>query len=180
MFTTDTQYPVLGAGQENHVDVLLRRVGAAAMTQEAPVTASPENAEWTLVRLGEQPVTSNDKQRAPSFTMNSADKRVSGSGGCNRFTGNYTLAGDQLKFGQLAGTMMACLEGMEQEQAFHKALTSTAAWRITDEQLELLDGGGKSLATLARGEQSTASDIGRHVLATGPISGWRRPDSDAG
>jgi putative lipoprotein len=156
MFATDTQYPVLGTGQASHVDVVLRRVGAVAMSQEMSATASPENIEWTLARLGGQPVTAGDKQRPPHLTMSSADKRVSGSGGCNRFTGSYTLAGDQLKFGHLAGTMMACVQGMELEQAFHEALGSTAAWRVTEQRLELLDASGTSLAQFTAGGQPAA------------------------
>jgi heat shock protein HslJ len=127
-------------------------------TSEA--TSSPENIEWTLVRLGEQPVTTSHKQRPPNLKMSSADKRVSGSGGCNRFTGSYTLEGDRLKFGQLAGTMMACLQGMELEQAFHKALGNVAGWRITDQRLQLVDASGKPLAEFARAEPITAPGLG--------------------
>ena len=121
---------------------------------------SPENTEWTLVRLGEQPVTTGNQQRSPNLKLSSADKRVSGSGGCNRFTGSYTLEGDRLKFGQLAGTMMACLQGMEQEQAFYKALGNVVGWRITEQRLQIVDASGKLLAEFARAEQTTASGLG--------------------
>jgi copper homeostasis protein (lipoprotein) len=47
---------------------------------------------------------------------------VSGSGGCNRFTGSYELNGERLTFGETAGTMMACIEGMETEKEFFAAL----------------------------------------------------------
>jgi putative lipoprotein len=159
MFTTDTQYPVLGPGQVDHVELVLRRVASTASTAPVPASSSPENSEWTLVRLGERAVTRSDKQRPPNLMMSSGQKRVSGFGGCNRFTGSYTLQGDQLKFGQLAGTMMACVEGMDQEQAFYKALGSASAWRITEQQLELLDASGKSLATFSS-EQPEKSELG--------------------
>jgi len=49
--------------------------------------------------------------------------RVSGSGGCNRFTGSYTFTDGELSFGPLAGTKMMCPEAvMDQEDRFHKAL----------------------------------------------------------
>ena len=49
--------------------------------------------------------------------------RVSGSGGCNRFTGSYTFTDGELSFGPLAGTKMMCPEAvMDQEDRFHRAL----------------------------------------------------------
>jgi heat shock protein HslJ len=45
----------------------------------------------------------------------------------------------------MAGTMMACKEGMEQEAAFLKALESTVSWEIRGEHLEFLDARGVML-----------------------------------
>jgi len=35
----------------------------------------------------------------------------------DRLTGGYELSGDALTFGQMAGTMTACLQGMDTEKA---------------------------------------------------------------
>ena len=48
---------------------------------------------------------------------------------CNRMMGSYTLVGSKLTFSQIAGTMMACPEGMDVERAFHTALGRDATWR---------------------------------------------------
>jgi uncharacterized lipoprotein YbaY/heat shock protein HslJ len=109
-------------------------------------TATLENTYWKLMRLGSQPVTVADNQREPHFVLQSETKRVSGSGGCNRMMGSYTLDGDKLAFSQMAGTMMACPEGMDLEQAFHAALQKVAKWRIDGETLELFDAAGVSVA----------------------------------
>ena len=74
------------------------------------------------------------------------DKRVSGSGGCNQLAGTYSFEGNRLTFSKMAGTMMACPSGMEQERSFHDALSRAAAWRIEGEQLELLDASGNVIA----------------------------------
>jgi heat shock protein HslJ len=74
------------------------------------------------------------------------EKRVAGSGGCNRMMGSYTLDGGKLTFSQMAGTRMACPDGMDVEQAFHAALGKVATWRIDGETLELFDAGGASVA----------------------------------
>jgi heat shock protein HslJ len=71
---------------------------------------------------------------------------VTGSGGCNQLTGGYQVNSDRLRLSQTVGTMMACMKGMETEKAFLKALGQVAGWRITGQQLELLDSSGNVLA----------------------------------
>ena len=39
-----------------------------------------------------------------------SDGTLSGSSGCNRYSGSYQVDGDQLQIGALASTMMACLD----------------------------------------------------------------------
>ena len=60
--------------------------------------------------------------------------------------GSYALDGSNLAFSNLAGTKMACPEGMDVERAFHAALAKVATWRIDGETLELFDAGGASVA----------------------------------
>ena len=98
-----------------------------------------ENTYWKLTRLGETAVTVAAQQREPHFILNSQTRRVGGSGGCNRLMGGYELNGDKLTFGQMAGTMMACLEGMDTEKAFLDALGQVNTWKIVGQHLELFD-----------------------------------------
>jgi heat shock protein HslJ len=52
-----------------------------------------------------------------------ADGHVTGRGTVNRFAGRYSLDGDVLTLGPLAGTLMAgSPEAMDQEQRLHRAL----------------------------------------------------------
>lgn len=101
---------------------------------------------WKLVQLGETPIRTAEKQREPHLVFASAQPRVSGSGGCNRITGGYETDGDQLRLRQMAGTMMACLEGMEHEQRFLKTLEQVRRYRITGQRLDVLDENGQVLA----------------------------------
>ena len=135
MFTTDTHYPVLSAGQPSHVDMLMRMPPSSASTAS---TATLENTYWKLMRLG--------SELEPHFILQPDQKRVAGSGGCNRMMGSYTLDGSKLTFSQMAGTMMACAQGMDVERAFYAALPRVATWRIDGEKLELFDAGGASVA----------------------------------
>ena len=121
-------------------------VAQAACVAPAGGAASLENTYWKLVVLRGQPVIATDRGREPHVILQAAQHRVTGSGGCNRLAGGYTLAGERITFGRTAGTMMACAEGMEQERAFLDALAVVARWRVDGQRLELIDERGDVLA----------------------------------
>jgi putative lipoprotein len=142
LFTTDTVYEV-NLAKPAPLDLLLRRVVANA---PAP-SVTLKGTYWKLASLGGRPVVVTNGQREPNIVLNASEKRMSGSGGCNQMTGSYTLSGDRLSFSQRAGTMMACIDGMETEQALNASLDKVAHWRIIAGKLELLDSARKVLAT---------------------------------
>lgn len=113
-----------------------------------PRAASPlENTYWRLVDLQGRPVQLAEKQRELHLILQPAQRRVAGSGGCNRLMGSYQLDGDNLRFGQVAGTMMACpADVMVREREFIALLAQATRWRIVDGRLELVDGQGSLLA----------------------------------
>lgn len=112
---------------------------------EETANASLENTDWKLILLGDSAVNVAPKKE-PHFVLNSTTKKVSGFGGCNQLVGNYTLDGDHLSFRQIAGTMMACLEGMEIEKAFLQVLPQVNSWKINGQRLDLLDASGRRIA----------------------------------
>jgi len=117
-------------------------VNVVAGTCETPPVVALEDTYWQLAQLGGTPVALAAGQRAPYFVLDSARHRVSGYAGCNRMMGGYSVDGAKLAFTQMAGTMMACLQGMEIEQALHEALKRVTAWRIEGNRLDLLDADG--------------------------------------
>jgi heat shock protein HslJ len=92
---------------------------------------------WRLVELNGQPLPKLD--RKPWLILKEADGRMNGFGGCNSFTGSYKrdAAASRLSFGQVAATSMACVAGMEVEQAFHEALRNTDNYSLAGERLTL-------------------------------------------
>jgi heat shock protein HslJ len=74
--------------------------------------------------------------------------RVTGSDGCNRLMGPYAADGAALTLGPLAGTRMACAQGMAEAEAFRAALGRTATHRIVGDVLELQDAQGATLLRL--------------------------------
>lgn len=105
-----------------------------------------ENTYWRLTRLGTVPVIVVEHRREPGMVLHSENRRVAGSGGCNRLMENYAVEGQTLRFSQMAATKMACADGTQQEQAFLDALRDVEAWKVTGEHLELYDNRGTTLA----------------------------------
>jgi heat shock protein HslJ len=103
-----------------------------------------ETTYWKLTQLGGTPVS--DTHTEPNLVLDPTTRRVGGSGGCNHLSGGYQLDGNQLRMSQTVSTMMACAKGMDTEKAFLDALGQVRQWRITGQELELLDSSGNVLA----------------------------------
>jgi putative lipoprotein len=138
-FITDQNYPVLTGGNGNEAELLLRRAAA-----QSGLRLTLEKTYWKLTQLGGAPVS--DTQVEPHLVLDPATRRVGGSAGCNQFSGGYQVDGDRLRLSQTVSTMKACMKGMETEKAFLDALQQASRWRITGQELELLDSNGKVLA----------------------------------
>jgi len=143
LFTTDRHYPLPQAGDQ--VELMLVRAQQSQSVSTPGAIATLENTYWKLIREGGEAVTIAG-EREPHLVLHSEDRRVAGSGGCNRLIGGYTLDGERLSFSQVAGTMMACPDGMQYENAFHDALKRAVSWKIEGERLELFDETGVSVA----------------------------------
>lgn len=139
LFTTDTSYPVLTNGADDAVDLILVQV------QSEP---SLDNTEWIAATLNGAPI---ETERTPEliFAQNGA---FSGTGGCNRFTGQVEIAGNQIDFpDNMAATLMACPPPLDEvEREFLKALQTITSFVRQGDALALLDGAGEPVIKLAR------------------------------
>ena len=79
-----------------------------------------------------------------------SDHWVSGSTGCNKFTGSVVIEADQLTFAPLVPTGLACApELMAQEQSFLSAIQGVRRFAVDpDGRLQLLGIGGGALMRL--------------------------------
>ena len=76
---------------------------------------------------------------------------LSGTAGCNNYSAGYTVEDDQIEIQQAISTLRACTQGMEQEAAYLKALTSAESYQITGAHLEIsYDGGAGVLVYTSR------------------------------
>ncbi len=158
LFTTDTHvspFPRVGiesSGVVGASEPVQLRLVSAARSSEPPTTTVPDaplrNTYWKFVSLQGEPVVVAERQREPHLIFSATEARVKGHGGCNGIIGGFDLDGDQLHFKGVAGTMMACLEGMAQETQLLQALTRVARYRIAGDKLDLLDENGMLLTQL--------------------------------
>ena len=110
-------------------------------------TAQLQNTYWKLMTLDGVAFASPPGAREIHFVLHSEGIRVAGFSGCNQLMGGYELDGAKITFNQMGGTLMACADGMEQEQKFHQLFPRVAGWKISGETLQLLDGTGAAIAT---------------------------------
>lgn len=89
--------------------------------------------------------------RAQTTISFDAPGRVSGSTGCNRYTGVATREGEALRFGPLATTRRACVPAlMDQEQKFLRAMQDVRSYVVaTNGLLHLRGANGEPLLRLA-------------------------------
>lgn len=131
--------------------VILAACAAPAAVQSSVTPASildPEaltNSQWQLQSLivNGQAVTFTPAI-LPTIEF-ATDGKVAGNGGCNSYFGTYTLNGNEVSFGAIGSTKMACNEGMDQETQFFAALEAARQISLTpDTSLELRSADGQT------------------------------------
>lgn len=119
----------------------------AIEVDEVEVTASAlGGGEWIIDTIGGKAVSS---RQPPSITFGE-DGRVSGFGGCNRFSGAYTQDGAKVSFKPVMMTLMACPQGNV------NVLESTLGTALTGDATYMVNGDGVLTLTGANGVVITA------------------------
>lgn len=140
-FTTKQAYPVLTDNHGRAAALVMHQVGVSRPTLRL------ESNRWRPVQIGDRVVSVASGQREPWIELEPRARKVSGSGGCNRISGNYVLRDENLRFSKLITTRMAC-SAVATENAFLKVLNETGRYRLRGRVLELMNGNGKFLARL--------------------------------
>jgi heat shock protein HslJ len=133
------------------LSVLLAACAAPVAVQPTP-TPAPEvdagalgNSQWQLdsLMVNGQLITLSPAQ-LPTIEF-ATDGKIGGSGGCNSYFGSYTVNGDEVSFGAIGSTKMACSEGMDQEGQFFAALEAARHINLTSNtSLELRSTDGQT------------------------------------
>lgn len=96
------------------------------------------------------------EQNIPDISFNALEKGVTGTTGCNRFFGGYTLDLNILLFENIASTEMACEpEVMQTEFAFLEALRNTGSYTLKDGALTLYSKADRSVLLIAEKQKNS-------------------------
>lgn len=69
----------------------------------------------------------------PTLNFNSLQNNVSGTAGCNNYSGTVTVEANKIKFGEnMAVTKKMCAEGMEGERLFLETLPKINSYSISE------------------------------------------------
>lgn len=117
---------------------MLIALPAIAQSQPTQNPALPTlEGRWQLANIGERPLPPVSSGGTP-VTAEFAGGRLSGSGGCNRYTTSYQTTGQQLQVGTIASTRMACSEPiMQQEFRYFTALQGAQSYSINPQGLQI-------------------------------------------
>jgi copper homeostasis protein (lipoprotein) len=100
--------------------------------------ADLENTFWRLTLIDSAYAQRAQGQHEPHLVFHE-DNRLTGSDGCNRLIGSYAVDDMSIDLARLAGTRMACPEGMAQAEQLRQVLGEVARYRIVGQHLEMLD-----------------------------------------
>ncbi|MGO4906811.1 META domain-containing protein [Pseudorhodobacter sp. W20_MBD10_FR17] len=103
-------------------------------TKGADVAALAGN--WQVITLGGTALPDT-----ASVTINFAAPAVSGSSGCNQYSGTFSQKGNDLAFGPAAMTRKACLPArMDIEAGFTRALAAVTRYDMAEDTLRFYIG----------------------------------------
>lgn len=161
LFVTRTPYPALTKGAPAKLEILVQQAGGGRKprVQASTTNLGLSGTVWRLVSLGDAPALALPEERAASLVFDGEKGRISGSTGCNRFTGTYEPGKDfDLALSPGGMTLMACPDDVTaQERAFLDALRAAKRYRIEGGTLELFDG-ERPVARFASGGAAPPSD----------------------
>jgi putative lipoprotein len=123
--------------------VTLGCADASVSSIEPDPAADLAGTGWLVTTINGQAAVAD----APPTLAFGVDGTVSGTGGCNQYSGPYETDGGSISIGDLASTLMLC-EGAAstQETAFLNALRGATSWRIDETGKLGLDGAGLIVA----------------------------------
>lgn len=122
-----------------------RRFSALAVATTAVCAAFAVMAaaavRWTVVSVEGKP--------APEATLEIGPGKISGNGGCNRYSAPAKFIRGMVEVGPVVATRMAC-DRLESEQAFFSALERARKFSVDGQTMKLGDEDGKTLIVLAK------------------------------
>jgi heat shock protein HslJ len=129
-------------------------------------------SEWHLVTMGRVGASSLPAPSARVTLKFGNDGRISGSGGCNSYGGNYRVQGNRLTLSQVFSTKRACIDenANKQESQYFAALETASRFRLNRQQLTIYYGAGQNALDFASDSAETPDNGGPSNLPESPVA----------
>ena len=105
-----------------------------------------DSTSWKLESYAEDGGDVVDVLPGSVVTLDFQATQVSGSAGCNNYSGSYQASGGNIEFGPMAATRKMCAQPlgvMEQEAAYLVALEAAVEYDLRGNRLEIKDAEGE-------------------------------------
>lgn len=156
-FVSDKRTPINVARKNTRYEIILGAVSQSAATKEVPMVIIGK--EWHVEDIFNKGVIDNSRMTITIEANNDKKEptslpklRVTGSGGCNRYSTSVVIDEQQktIDFAPPAMTFMACAEALsQQENRFIEMLEKTKSYNFDDVgRLILKDSDGNYIARL--------------------------------
>ena len=128
--------------------------------------------EWYLVSMGPVGAGGLPASGARVTLKFGTDGRISGSGGCNSYGGNYRIQGNRLTLSQVFSTRRACIDANanKQESQYLAALESASRFRLNRRQLTIYYGAGQNSLDFASDRPESPDTGGPGNLPESPVA----------
>lgn len=137
---------------------------------------------WDLVSFGPAGAEEPAVPGSEVTLIFDATGQAGGSGGCNTYGGSYQTDGDNIAFGELVSTLMACADDAlnEQEGRYLAALGSATTFAAEGDTLTIGYDNGQGVLTFAREGAATPTPSGdagapvqiRELFMIDAAGGW--------
>ena len=96
---------------------------------------------WQVIQLNGTSIQCTERSgREAHIIFNVQDSRISGSGGCNQFSGYFEVNGNQIRISNIISTKMACMN-VPYENEFFGFLQEVNTYEVSRDTLKLFADG---------------------------------------
>jgi heat shock protein HslJ len=115
------------------------------------------SGKWVLQSFDGRATSESFKGTIPTLEFDITAKQISGTGGCNNYSGAFNLNGNEFSAPNLATTKKMCLND-NKEDAFLRLLGNTSTLSTDGEKLVFMQG-GKAVLTYAKAKPLSVADL---------------------
>jgi heat shock protein HslJ len=112
--------------------------------------SSLEGRDWVLTQM----LTAGGQTEIVDVGVSASfdGSTISGVSGCNRYNASYEASGDEISFGPISGTKMACAEAESSTEArFLQLLDGVATYEVSGRSMSMNDADGTPVLQFMQG-----------------------------